>query len=666
MLSFIMMLITAFLLSFVGRVIYYLYDINKQGYYAANRIDDYPEAKEEEAPVIHRKMVNTRTMQQQQLSQPELGLTKEDIINNFKSSLKDPKISEESKKAIRGQLKTLTSDEYVDAFEKGYDEKRLKKALADLDNQVGMGTVKRQIKDIVNSKLHIIERKRQGKVVQDDNFGNILFIGSAGTGKSTVAKIMGEIIIALGYADGFYSSNKEDYVEGIQGESTKKTLNLLNMAKQYRRVVFLDEMYSLVTDKQDSVGLEAVNTIVKFMEENKNTTLIGAGYKKEMIDFLNTNTGLKSRFKYELEIQDYTNSELTEIAFRMLRGKGYRLADEKAERSLAQAIKQENVMTATAGNARLARNIIEKAIERQGSRCFTLKLQGDDLDLLIADDFRITKESEKTLEEYIEELNKFIGMEAVKHQVNELIAVAQHNKEMDERGYKASKISLHTVFTGNPGTGKTTIARVLGDIYKAMGMLAKGHVVEVSRQDLVAAHVGGTAIKVKNVIEQALGGILFIDEAYTLSGKGENDFGQEVIDTLLKAMEDYRDSLMVIVAGYSQDMDRFLESNAGLSSRFNNRIHFDDYSGDEMMQIFEGMAKREGYIISAEAKEQLEGTFQTMYLTRDRSFGNGRDVRNLYERTKRKMAVRLQNKSEKFEDDLITITMADVIEGDMR
>lgn len=662
MTSFIILLTAVFILSFVGQVIYYMYDINKKGYYAANIISQYPETKGEEVSIVQQNMVSMSAMQQQPQSsqKQELGLMKETIINDLKNSLKDPSLNENSRNIIRGQLKTLTSEEYVEIFEKGYDERRLKKALTDLDNQVGMDTVKCQIKDIVNSKLHILERRRQGKVVKDDYCGNILFTGNAGTGKSTLAKIMGEIIVSLGYADGFYSSNKEDYVEGIQGASTKKTLNLLNMAMQNRRVVFVDEMYSLVTDKQDSVGLEAVNTIVKYIEENKNLVLIGAGYKKEMIDFLNTNTGLKSRFKHELQIQDYNNSELVEIALRMIRGKGYRLADEKAVRALKQVIKQENIMPEKSGNARLARNIIEKAIERQGSRCYSLKLQGDYLDLLIADDFQIAKESEKTLQESLEELNKFIGMNEVKQQVNELIAVAQHNKEMDDRGHQVNKLSLHTVFTGNPGTGKTTVARVLGDIYKAMGMLPKGHVVEVSRQDLVASYVGQTAEKTKNVIEQALGGILFIDEAYTLSCKGDNDFGGEAIDCLLKSMEDYRDNLMVIVAGYDKNMEGFLESNVGLSSRFNNNLHFEDYAGEELMQIFSMFAKNEGYILSPEAREYLEGKFETMYLTRDVNFGNGRDVRNIFEATKRKMAVRLQKILSKSEEDCVTITIEDV------
>lgn len=669
--SLIGMIVTPVLIYFgvifVVQLIVSLYKINSEGYYANDTISQFPEimSKQEIIRKNEKNMVTMRAMpqsqQQGQLSDKDVDM----IRRGMESAILDPSTPAEFKEAAREQLAVLAGREYVERLEKGYDETALKMALAELDNQVGMESTKKQIKDIVNSKLHLIDRKRQGREIKEEHFGSILLIGNAGTGKSTTARIIGDIIIALGYANIFHSANKGDFVEGIQGESSKKTLRLLQFAKQHRAVIFIDEMYSLVTDKQDTVGKEAVNTIVKFMEENKDLIIIGAGYKKEMIDFLNTNSGLKSRFKYELEIEDYTNKELTEIAVRMIRAKGYKLADEAAKRALEQNIKVENLIAEKSGNARLARNIVDKAIERQGSRCYQYKLSGDDLDILLPEDFNCTKENEKTIEEAFEELNRFVGMESVKKQVSELIAVAQHSREMEERGHKAKKLSLHSVFSGNPGTGKTSVARVLGDIYKAMGMLPKGHVVEVSRQHLVASYVGQTAEKTQNVIEQALGGILFIDEAYTLSGRGENDFGQEAIDTILKAMEDYRDNLMVIVAGYPADMEEFLESNPGLASRFSNRIHFDDYKSEELMRIFELLCKDEGYVLSPEAREYLEGKFETMYFTRGRNFGNGRDVRNLFEKAKTKMAVRLKEKVHKSEEDYITLVLDDVKQADV-
>jgi SpoVK/Ycf46/Vps4 family AAA+-type ATPase len=669
--SLIGMIVTPILIYFgvifVVQLIVSLYKINSAGYYANDTISQFPEilSKQEVIRKDEKNMVTMRAMPQSQ-QQGQLSDKNIDMIRRgMEEAILDPNTPADFKDAARKQLTILASREYVERLEKGYDETALKTALAELDNQVGMESTKKQIRDIVNSKLHLIDRKRQGRQIKEDHFGSILLIGNAGTGKSTTAKIIGDIITALGYANIFHSANKGDFVEGVQGESSKKTLRLLQFAKQHKAVVFIDEMYSLVTDKQDTVGKEAVNTIVKFMEENKDLIIIGAGYKKEMIDFLNTNTGLTSRFKYELEIEDYTNKELTEIAVRMIRAKGYKLAGESAKKALEQNIKEENLIAEKSGNARLVRNIADKAIERQGSRCYQNKLSGDDLDILLPEDFNFIKENEKTIEEVLEELNRFVGMAAIKERVYELIAVAQHSQEMEERGHKTKKLSLHSVFSGNPGTGKTSVARVLGDIYKAMGMLSKGHVVEVSRQHLVASYVGQTAEKTQNVIEQALGGILFIDEAYTLSGRGGNDFGQEAIDTILKAIEDFRDNLMVIVAGYPDDMKEFLESNAGLTSRFGNRIQFEDYNSEELMQIFELLCKDEGYVLSPEAREYLEGKFETMYLTRGRNFGNGRDVRNLFEKAKTNLAVRLKEKVHKSEEDYITLVLDDVKQADV-
>lgn len=635
---------------FIGQFFISLYQINSKGYYGDNTITEFPRIL-----TSHEKLLFKRAKESAQIKAEAVSRNKEQTSiveqNNFTNS----NLSEQFYSSIHGKdIKIQGKD--IDYF----NPEALKKSLVELSNQVGMEGIKKQINDLVNSKLQIRERKNQGKEIKDDYFGNILLIGNAGTGKSTVAKILGNIIISLGYAVEFYSADKQDFVEGIQGESTRKTLKLLEYAKENKVIIFIDEMYSLVTDDRDTVGREAVNTIVKFMEENKDVTIIGAGYKKEMIDFLNVNTGLKSRFKYELDIKDYSNKELTEIANRMIRSKGYRLSDELAKKALEFNIKEENMIAEKSGNARLARNIVERAIERQGSRCYQNNAKGEDLDIILAEDFVYEKENEKTLEESLEELNKFIGLENVKGQINELIAVAEHNKVMEEKGHKVKKLSLHTIFTGNPGTGKTTVARILGNIYKAMGMLSKGHLVEVSRQDLVAPYVGQTAPKTQNVIEQALGGILFIDEAYTLVRGGENDFGQEAIDTLLKGMEDYRDNLLVIVAGYGKDMKEFLDSNAGLNSRFNNKIHFEDYNSSELVEIFEMFAKDEGYILSSDAREYLVSQFEIMYISRNESFGNGRDVRNIYEKAKRNMALRLKGLSSKTEEEYITIKIEDV------
>lgn len=243
-------------------------------------------------------------------------------------------------------------------------------------------------------------------------------------------------------------------------------------------------------------------------------------------------------------------------------------------------------------------------------------------------------ESEKAekLEELLEKLNSLIGLENVKHQVGSLVNLIRVQKMREKQGMKTSGVSKHMVFMGNPGTGKTTVARMLAEIYKYLGVLRKGQLVEVDRSGLVRGYVGQTATRVQEVVEEALGGILFIDEAYSLTvNKGEGDFGQEAVDTLLKAMEDHRNDLIVIVAGYTDLMDQFLESNPGLRSRFNNFIRFDDYTAEQMMDILKKNLEEQEYKLSDDAKKAAFEMLKKRESNKPENFANARDVRNFME-----------------------------------
>ena len=278
------------------------------------------------------------------------------------------------------------------------------------------------------------------------------------------------------------------------------------------------------------------------------------------------------------------------------------------------------------------------------------------------------KKTEETpprpLEELLSELEGYIGLTTVKEQVDQLVSWVKVEKLRKEHNLPQSDLSLHMVFSGNPGTGKTMIARLLSQIFHSLGILSKGQLIEVDRGDLVAGYVGQTAIKTKEVIDKAMGGVLFIDEAYALTNRGENDYGSEAVDTLLKAMEDHRDDLIVIVAGYIEPMQKFLHSNPGLESRFNRFIDFPDYTLDEMMAIFDMRCEGAGYVLADDARPVLRELIEKKSTEDVKGFGNARGVRNLFESSIARQADRLADvEGEITRDMLMTLTIDDITEA---
>ena len=274
------------------------------------------------------------------------------------------------------------------------------------------------------------------------------------------------------------------------------------------------------------------------------------------------------------------------------------------------------------------------------------------------------EEKKPGFDELMAQLDSLVGLDDVKKDIKNLMNLVKVRRLRKENGLPIPPMSLHMVFMGNPGTGKTTVARIISGLYAAIGVLEKGQLIEVDRSGLVAGYVGQTALKTQEVIKSALGGVLFIDEAYSLASGGENDFGREAIETILKAMEDHRDELIVVVAGYDGPMEKFINSNPGLQSRFNKYFYFPDYNGEQLLYIFKGQCKKNGYALTEEAEAEAKAMFEELYENRGENFGNGRDVRNVFEDTVVRQSNRVAALDAPTKDDLMQLLPEDLKDAD--
>lgn len=546
-------------------------------------------------------------------------------------------------------------------------DKQLEEVFAELNSLVGMSSVKDSFKDLADYVRIQKMREEQGLPTAPVSL-HIVFTGNPGTGKTTVARLVGKLYHALGVleSDRVCEVSRADLVGEYMGHTAVKTKTVVDNA--LGGVLFIDEAYALTVRNDlgegDSLGQEAIDTLLKAMEDNRSRlAVIVAGYQDEMNGFIRSNPGLASRFNRYIDFEDYNGEELYEILAGLCRSKSMFIAPAAEKKVKEYFNKVYNSRMEKFDNGRMVRNFFEDALIRQSKRINSLRdrqITKLDLSTFLPEDFGLEEEKSRS-SDTMDELMAMTGLDNVKEEIRRLVSLLKVQQEREKLGILAPKPSLHMVFTGSPGTGKTTVARYIAKIYKELGILSKGHMIETDRAGLVAGYVGQTAIKTKEVIEKAKGGVLFIDEAYTLASDDPNNpFDQEAIDTLLKAMEDYRESLVVIVAGYDEPIHRFIDSNPGLSSRFNRYIHFDDYSAKELSEIFVHYCSGEQFVVTSEAEGKLEKYFSEV----DRAtFGNGRGVRNFFEKVKSAQALRLVDSS--FDREaLLTITGEDIVEAE--
>ena len=547
----------------------------------------------------------------------------------------------------------------------------LDQIIAELDQLVGLDSVKEEVKGHIHRVRMNQERERQGLRTLDVGM-HMVFTGNPGTGKTTVARLIGKIYRSIGILPGgqLVEVDRGDLVGGFSGHTALKTKEQID--KALGGVLFIDEAYALSRadglGNTDSFGQEAIDTLNKAMEDNRdNLVVIAAGYPEEMDGFISSNEGLASRFKTIIEFPNYTVDECLQILEGFCDREEYVLTEEARE-AARQAIAVE-ASNPKFSNGRFVRNLFEGAVTAQSKRLQSKsEYTREDMVTLTAEDFPVSEVAKgATTEELMAKLDELVGLENVKEEVKGHIHRVRMNQERVELGLPPIDVSMHMVFTGNPGTGKTTVARLIGDIYHSIGILPRGQLVEVDRGDLVGGFSGQTAIKTKGQIDRALGGVLFIDEAYALSKADDlgntDSFGREAIDIILKAMEDNRDSLVVIAAGYTKPMHDFISSNEGLASRFKTTIEFPNYTVDECLQILEGFCGREQYVLTDEAREAARQTIAVE--AGSPKFSNGRFVRNLFEGAVTAQSKRLQSMEGRTREDMVTLTAEDFPASDV-
>jgi SpoVK/Ycf46/Vps4 family AAA+-type ATPase len=553
---------------------------------------------------------------------------------------------------------------------KGYvpEERSVDDILKDLDKYIGMDEVKSAVREIAYAVKNSVERAERGLGEQEKMSMHIILTGNPGTGKTTIARKLGEILAAIGYLDSGHvvEVDRAKMVSPYQGETPKVVDRLCD--KAMGGILFVDEAYTLAPVSQagdrDNQGAQALEKLMKRMEDDRGKfVVIAAGYLTEMDNLFRINPGFRSRFNYFLNIEDYTPEQLYQIMLVFAKEKKYIFSEQAEALTKKMITEMYNSRDKDFANGRTMRSLFDQICKKQAQR-----LQGESIstmsneELMTIEDQDIPYEAPQTVDytECLKKLDGLVGLGGVKKEISNLAAFL--NLQI-KRGETNTFQGKHYVFTGNPGTGKTTVARIMADVFKTLGIVSRGQLVEADRAKLVAGYSGQTAIKTNQLVDQAMGGVLFIDEAYTLKSNDGDSFGAEAIDTLLKRLEDDRGKFICIVAGYTDQMHDFIDTNPGLKSRFTQTIHFDDYTPDELTQIFINLAKGKNFTVDEDTQSAIHREFEQLYLRRDKNFGNAREARRIFDAAVERQSqrlVKLMSDPGFQEDDMYKLTQDDL------
>ena len=529
---------------------------------------------------------------------------------------------------------------------------------SEMDKFVGLQTVKDEMRAIIDG---VKEAKRAGGALKlDDHY---VFTGNPGTGKTTMARCFADILGAIGVLPQgqFVELSGKDLIADVVGGSERKVQEAVDSAMG--GVLFIDEAYGL---NEGQFGKAAIDKLVPILENDRGKFVcIIAGYTKDMRDFLKANPGLRSRFNKTIDFPDYNPQELETIFRMMAESKGLALDDEASEMLHVEMERIYNKRPADFGNARDMRNLLKRADERRRARQRAMPEAAAEREgklLRYADIAGKNSSEEPDLEEIMRELEELVGLDGVKKSIRALAAGVRREQMLCKAAGRTPDLVVeHFQFLGNPGTGKTTVARLMGKMLHALGLLSRPDVVEVGRDDLVGTFQGETAVKTKDAVMSAMGGVLFIDEAYSLVNAANDSYGHECINTLVPLLENNRGKFVCICAGYTREMQVFLDANTGLRSRLVKKITFDDYSADELYRIFLGICAKKGLILGAGAAEAARAKLQDLYAQRDWDFGNAREVRTFIGEVEARLAERTMFCVNPTTDELVTILPEDIV-----
>ncbi len=548
---------------------------------------------------------------------------------------------------VEGEPMVLSSDltELQIGVGQGIQEETLEELIEDLDSLTGLTTIKDQVKEYINYLKFEEIRKEKGLKHNSNIKLHSVFTGNPGTGKTTVAKKMGKIFKAMGLLSTghVHEVDRSDLVAEYIGQTAPKVKAAIEKARG--GVLFIDEAYSLAREGESSkdFGKEVIEILLKEMSDGPgNLAVFVAGYPKEMNVFINSNPGLKSRFSNYYHFPDYLPEELMAIAASSFKKKELIIEQDAFDYLEQKVIRAYRDRDGSFGNARYLLSMVDGAKMNMALRLVKHNdpstLSDDELSTIIIDDIQemfVTGNAKKLhltvdeprLKDALNELESMVGMNNIKQEIRDMVKLVRYYNDIGKD--VLNKFVLHTVFKGNPGTGKTTVARIFAKIFNALGILEQGHLVECDRSSLVAEFSGQTAPKTLAKIEEAIGGVLFIDEAYALVDGPGDSLGRESISTILKQMEDRNTEFILIAAGYPKNMDTFLQANPGLKSRFDSSMIFEDFTEDELFKIAEFMFHNEELSMTDEAAVIIKERLGEMYHARDEYFGNAREVRKL-------------------------------------